>query len=477
MNHDRRSPAYSRRRVLVALAGLAGLGLAHGYTDPAMPASLNGSRVVMPATSYSQAWSTSVDGSGVKIGRTFTIPAPGGRSATAAVASKLTGPLVLGIGARVLATGAPWIAAGVALYDLYDAVRVKPDGSGGLLMDPGQAPITKQGYLCADGSGSDSPGACYSAEMNKSLAQAGSTGSQFTYSLGGSMSCTFAAQEATCGGVRIDTYYEGRIWDTGNPIYRTYQKSAQLKSCADIIDPYDPRWSSIGKSVSPDGKCPSGRGNAQPIDPDQAAVAAAAAAASADVYKQIMDEILDRQPVAIPKGAQTKVETVTPSKVQGPTTTTTGPAGVVEEATAWDFGRISQDLADDFNAGRWDETKTATTTKPDGTKETTTTKEGNTTPEEEAAKDGDLCKADPGRLGCIGLGEAPEGEIPKTTKDVSYAPITVSNVSGCPAPVPISGGGHFDYQPLCDGLTKARPLVILIGGLIAAGIIVAALKA
>lgn len=229
--------------------------------------------------------------------------------------------------------------------------------------------------------------------------------------------------------------------------------------------------------MGPDGKCPKGRGSGEPIDPETAAAHAAQVARLPEVYKQMMDEVLGREPVPIPKGAQTQVETVTPSKVNGPVTTTTSPQGTVETATGWDFGRISQDLADDFNAGRWNETTTKTTTKPDGTKSTETTKEEGTTPQEESLKDGDPCKVDPARLGCIGLGEAPKVDIPKTTKNVDLSREDIGGASGCPAPRAIGRFGVFSFDSLCDGLVKVKPLIILLGLFASSLIVVNALRA
>lgn len=446
-----------------------------------MPAGLNGRNVVMPATSYSNSWTTSVDGTGVKVGKTFTIPAPGGRSAEARIASKLTGPLVLGIGARALATAAPWAAAGMAVYDIYNSMRVHPDGSGGLLLEPGQPSQTKtdlvwgHGLVAANVLRAPTPAAAAADYMSRSCKSSsgcstgGVTGCTKADAYGFSYQCAFT----TYGLPQPDGTRPGPF--TTQVVVQAV--NAQITFCPAVIDPFDPAYSVIGGKPGADGKCPTGRGTAAPIDPDTAAAHAAAVARLPEVYKQMMDEVLGREPVPIPKGAQTQVETVTPSKVNGPVTTTTSPEGTIETATGWDFGRISQDLADDFNAGRWNETTTKTTTKPDGTKSTETTKEEGTTPQEESLKDGDPCKVDPGRLGCIGLGEAPKVDIPKTTKNVDLSREDIGGASGCPAPRAIGRFGLFSFDSLCDGLVKVKPLIILLGLFASSLIVVNALRA
>lgn len=438
-----------------------------------MPASLNGNRVILPATSYSNSWSTSVDGSGVKIGKTFNIPAPGGRSAAAAVSSKLTGRAVLSIGAKALGAAVPVIGAGALLYDIYDASRVYADGTGGLVQDQGQPPEEQQKWTCSGPGMPQQMGGSVSEACTGYASKFRARFSDPYYGVVSTISTGCSQSMETSGSCTV------RLQTSQGEQQGTYAASVQLvPTCPAVTDPFNPAHSTPGGApVGRDGKCPAGRGSGQPIDAEQAAQHAAQVERSADVYKQIMDDILDRQPVPIPKGVETKIETVTPSKVQGPTTTTTGPGGVTETATGWDFGRISQDLAEDFNAGRWAETTTATTTKPDGTKETTTTTEEGTTPEEEAAKDGDLCKADPGRLGCIGLGEAPNVEVPKSTKSVSFASESIGGGGGCPAPRAIGNLGQFEFTQLCNGLVTVKPLIVLLGLFLSGMIVVNALRA
>lgn len=444
-----------------------------------MPASLNGRNVVMPATSYAQSWSTSVDGSGVKIGRSFAIPGPGGRTAEARVVSKLTGRMVLGIGARALAAGSGVVGAGMLAYDIYDAYRMKPGPTpGSIEQDPGKPPGEElmwfaTGRACP----SDGPGGVASCMYNKDV-RALAPG-QFVGAVEQAPTCTMHGNgiQATCSySFEVRAYWpSGDTYHVTNRGWSDTINALPQSVCEAVVDPFDSTNSlPKGSPIGPDGKCRTGRYSGQnpvTLTPEQAANVAASVERSADEYKRIMDEILGKSPVPIPKGAQTQIEEVTPAALPGPTTTTTGPEGTVETATGWDFGRISQDLAEDFNAGRWNETVKKTTTKPDGTKSEETTKEEGTTPQEEAAKDGDPCKVDPARLGCIGLGEAPQVDIPKATKTVELQAESIGGGGSCPAPRPIGNLGTFSFTQLCDGLVMVKPLIILLG-LFASGLIV-----
>lgn len=453
-----------------------------------MPSSLQGNKVILPATSYSSSWSTSVDGSGVKIGKNMTIPAPGGRSAEAKIASKLTGKAVLTVGARAAATIAPWVAGASILYDVYEAYRVRPDGSGGLAQDPGTPPELVEQKRWTNGSGcqGSSPEAVLSC-IKAAVIQALPTGhivvgiSQEACHLTGTDSATCGVSVQHCL-PNVNGVCDG--WPTnGGGQWSVFTEVANVQRCPAVVDFNNPANSlGVGQgSVGADGKCPTGAYSGQnpvPLTAEEAANVAAASERSGEVYKQIMDEILDRQPVPIPKGAQTQVEAVTPSKVDGPVTTTTSEEGVQQDAVGWDWGRISQDIADNFQAGEWKEKKTSTLTRPDGsTKVTTTTQDGTTAQEEAAEKGQDPCILNPERVGCLLLGTAPTDQVPKVTRDLTYSPITLSGASGCPSPVALPDGRQISYQPLCDGLTKARPVILIISALIAAGIVAAALRA
>lgn len=77
------------------------------------------------------------------------------------------------------------------------------------------------------------------------------------------------------------------------------------------------------------------------------------------------------------------------------------------------------------------------------------------------------CEKSPDTLGCIKM-DTPDGEIPKTTKDVSYVAETLFGSATCPVSRVISQSltGHpiyLHFTPTCDALaTFVKPMVIAI---------------
>lgn len=104
------------------------------------------------------------------------------------------------------------------------------------------------------------------------------------------------------------------------------------------------------------------------------------------------------------------------------------------------------------------------------------------TPEDEGEgeviedKPEDICAANPGTVMCEEMGEAPDDEVPTTTRDLSWSAESVGLPSGCPAPVPMGSLGALDFAQVCEGAAMARPFVVAMGALVAAGIMLAALR-
>lgn len=103
---------------------------------------------------------------------------------------------------------------------------------------------------------------------------------------------------------------------------------------------------------------------------------------------------------------------------------------------------------------------TTTTTNPDGTTETSTDEQ------EDQEEPRNPCEDTPDLLTCGKL-DSPETEVPKTTKNLTYAPEELGLGSGaCPAPIALNtsrGNWSLDLTPYCNATaTYVRPMVILV---------------
>lgn len=119
------------------------------------------------------------------------------------------------------------------------------------------------------------------------------------------------------------------------------------------------------------------------------------------------------------------------------------------------------------------ESKTVTTTNPDGTTSTSvistktpaTSKTETTTKDAVENKEKSECEQYPNRVGCAEL-DVPTGEIPKITKSVSYREETLFGSGSCPADLSANIGTlHqtvkiWDWQKTCEMALPLRALVL-----------------
>lgn len=142
-----------------------------------------------------------------------------------------------------------------------------------------------------------------------------------------------------------------------------------------------------------------------------------------------------------------------PATSLGPKTTSTDSSGnVTERQTVYNYT---------YNGGNISYTTTVITTI-NGTQTTTETTEG-----EPPDSDCDGVNT----VGCADL-DTPETEIPKSTKNLTYAPEDLGLGGGsCPAPIPLNtsrGNWSLDLAPYCTATTTyVRPMVILVAMFIA----------
>lgn len=106
---------------------------------------------------------------------------------------------------------------------------------------------------------------------------------------------------------------------------------------------------------------------------------------------------------------------------------------------------------------------------------TTEKKTGDEPAETETKEDDDkrsACEKDPNALGCSGELDTPEVKLPKSTKEIIFAPESLGLGAGaCPAPVAWhdSLGNHeISFGPICEATTTIiRPLLLLTAALMA----------
>jgi len=457
-------------------------------------------QTINTATHFTNAWTPAANGvDGVKIGRSFTMAAPGGRTVSAELSAAMGRQAAGKLLARALGVAVPLVGTGLLAYEVYDAVRVRENPTGdGLRFDPGTAAGSSSvnvkewrdnaaGDLTSNPWNESLSGACqvsidlrpFCANSNStpgksgcstSLTGAGTTGDPnrcfvtYTY---------FAINDGTCDndpGTPKPTCFQTRndVRDLG---VRTVAKTKP--TCGGVV------------TTSFDGRCPTGQ-YGETITPEEAESKRRLAEDAGKMPRlteaqlaQAISEVVQQIPVPIHDDYRPQVADV--PDVAGATTTTTSADGTTKtEAIAWDFEPYGLTKGFGYAAsGAWDKETTTTTCPGGGTQCTTETEtqstdgqtEGDTAEESDAV---DFCKGHPERAGCVELGDMPTDEVPRTSLALAYSAETISLPSGCPPDVVLPRGQVFSYATACDAATLARPLVIAAAAVTALWICVAA---
>lgn len=168
-----------------------------------------------------------------------TAPGPAGK--TVEVAAKRRIPW--GAIARGAARAAPWVVAGMAIWEIYDQLRVKPDGQGGWQYDPGIAPREVPSYNCKDGTYAAEAGGCYARALAAHIALRANGSTNFYYTTTGAVTCR-GVDPASCSGVIVEQREKssGKIWST-NEYSQSFSRGTE-KRCEN------------GRQPGLDGKCP-----------------------------------------------------------------------------------------------------------------------------------------------------------------------------------------------------------------------------
>jgi hypothetical protein len=393
-------------------------------------------------------------GGGVTASGPVNILGPAGKSVPGTLSVNIPRAAAFSIASRALATAIPAVGVGSIIWEVWKQTRMKPNGAGAVLHDPG-LPLGPETQYCSSASGTQYCGTRESvaAQTAGRLNTTSSNGGQYTFTAGGCEPIP-----GRCAILQINNFNNGMV-DVWGMISFTEETT---QACPIVLIEGTLRRGSIGW----DGRCESGS-YSQPMSAQEAADMAFAATQSAQIDSAAMlREVLGFSDGPIPATTYDQALDDAPKTIQGPTTTTTAPDGTVTEtATGWNFRKDPVVR----NSGEWLETKTVTTKNSAGqtTGTTTTTQEPNGTQDPT-----DPCVSNPGRLGCANLGEVPPAEPLPREEFPSAAPsVPFTSAAGCPTlPAFTVYGQTFSINtaPLCDLMSTLRPLFLAIGAAAAA---------
>lgn len=338
---------------------------------------------------------------------------------------------VLGVGFRV----ASGLGTAALLYDLYNNLRCKPDGTG-FLCDVGVSassgePQNKIQYCLASWACVSGPQSDFAALCKRS-------------------------QEIAFPGGRVELWgMHCHAWkangDYGNGSGYT------------VVGTVPGEQSCPSGPVGPDGKCAGGE--SQSMTPDQLADKALPYAdqykpRAADIAKQAVGQGHDLTPYAQPQPATGPATLSQPDKQ----VVTQQPNGTTSVTTITTTNNIT------YQGDTYNITTTTVKNNPDGSKETTT----------EAQTDQDVCAKRPNSAACVDLGSPDQVKVESLTKDVSFSPVQFAEAGSCPAPVSFSVYGRslaFSFDAACEQAQGViRAVVLLAASFLAAWIFVDGLK-
>lgn len=448
-------------RLLLAGAALAGVQVTHaatwkdggGWKTAPVSQGSDGAWSVLPdMSSPNNTHTTSCTPSACT--RTGDVPAPIGRGNPRLSPSASFPKANIAIGAIGLAGRAlPWLTAGKALYDWYQAADVTVNEQG------------QTGEITGDSLGSstyawnwtNNNGRFYSPQTACAAAKAqiASDLAKINITPTSVGSQTLTLQGTSGAECRVPfTYMQNGFSRSDTQLYVLSRSSLGEPWCFD---------SNGSKSVKPTGGlCPSG--TFSPLPEATFAERLNNAPITADTLRRALEEVLK----AGGSIQDTGTHSVTgPSSVPGETRTktTTAPNGTTQVTTSTETHNYT------YNDNRVTINTTVTTQNPDGSTETQTTDK----PEV------DECEKNPTSAACTKLGDPTSAELPNDTKTVTFTPVSFSANQSCPGPVQFNALGRqleFSYAPMCETIsTWVRALVLAACAFIAAFVFIGGLKA
>lgn len=473
-------------RLYIGLLGVAITGQAHAWAGLRSEFGANVSMVQAQGMLKNGTYTVqSVPGGGARVLGPATVRGPGGVVISSELSVGVGRQAATAMAIRAGSLALPAVGAGLLIWDIYDTFRAKPDGTGAVDWDPGQPEVPSEVYYWrgfVSGAGqAPSTYATASVAMQSAFAWAFGAGSSCTGD--GTFNSPRTCQTRTMVDV---VQVSAASWSAGLRLCQTIDigsgpgaPSCTTDGAAITASRYGPEPglacptvglpAGVAPIKGPDGMCPTGD-YSQKVEaaPFAEKVMGATEFANSLDYARMLREAVGHADMPFPAGAfkPTQELPATLPPVPGPVTTTTHEDGTVTEvATGWNFKRDPVIR----NQGFWDATQT--TTKKDangnvtGTSTTGTTNPGNGAP---APDPSDPCSVDPGRLGCVGLGEPPPDGPQWSESDVPWSPIDLGLPAGCPAPHDWQWRGYtlrLNYQPLCDVAGLVRVALVLLTSL------------
>lgn len=493
MSYARPASVLARRcLVLGALVGLQ--GLSHAATTlsqfPPNPGVLPGGGFKFtPGTTFGdppppRAWVNGTYGGvpGVKATDSLTLKGPAGNMAVQV--SRTAGLSAVGAAAarclgNPICVAASTVGAAV-LSDAWDRLRVKPDGAGGLLHDPGTVEETVIATVWCHPSGNygchsslqaagNAVAAAFNAGRTESVCyKNGSQAPENTFRM--VYNTFFTPTGANTG--RLDTTVfntacQQVVSEGSNTTYGVNQ--AQTTRCPASIDALNPAYNvPAGGAKGADGKCPTARYNHAPITPT----------AAGDLFNQYPpNNPVNAADVATKGGESIAADwggiTGPASQVGTPTTTTTtNPNGTTTTQTTtptYNYNYGSDSITYSIS--------NTTITNNAGDVTTTTTTVNPSNPQQDPENP---CVQNPDASGCAPLGTpGAEPQPQRTTQGISYVP-EVFATGTCPPPEAFSVFGwsnSISYEPLCSAAqTWVRGIVLLLATAVGALVFIGGLK-
>lgn len=264
--------------------------------------------------------------------------------------------------AKAVGKAAPIVGTAVAVAEIWDSMRAKPDGSGGIKWDAGTGQTMQQRWC----------GISKTGNYEICMASASSALSAITK--------TYAPIITNSGPVyvQMSTVFQGPTTWSANAywvhpangaITTVSGPSVDLKevmACPDSVDASDPDYSSMMGLPGPDGQCGTGRYNEKLTEDElgKKVQQHGNKAKAQDLARDLMEKGgVDFTPDATPVNGTLSG----PATAPGPTTTTTtqGPAGTVTKTENTTYNIT-------YNSNTYNYTTVVTTTTTDGNGGTST---------------------------------------------------------------------------------------------------------
>lgn len=399
----------------------------------------------------------------------------GGHDLTISATRTLTAPAI-NKAAALAARGLPYVGTGILIWDLFDAVRVRPDEAGGLVKDPTQNPNGDESSPYYLNTGVPSgwgrigtatthhPSLIAACEAVVPPAPFPNHGAWQRRT--GTVTGTYPNQQISC---------QWRSYATNDPNCNISCGMAATSgayggtdvipgACPQSIDPLDPAWTvPAGEPPGPDGKCRTARHNWQSITPQAAAelLEATKPATTAQLEQMAKDAIAAGEGI---EASDRQLSGPTTKTGQPTTTTTTNPDGSTTTATKTAKTTYNYSTVNNVTYN----TSVVTVT----TNGTTTTTTETTTPGGERDPD-DPCAKNPDMVGCATLGSATDA-VQWQSVNVPFAAEDLGFGGACPANVTWHVFGmdlQWSYARICAVAPDIRVALLLMASIAAIGIV------